>query len=137
MTHTEEKRGELLFLQYLPCLRFEADIWPSLKGVSILMARDVRDFARGGHTMMGPMEIAREYFSEWEAIQPSIYRELLGVHRCLQVMEPTHKRAFVVLHMDAASSLGIVNRGSPKLIINDLAMELFWFCLRHCIIRKK
>ncbi len=35
--------------------------------------------------------------------------------------------------MDAANLLGIVNRGSPKLIINELVRELFWFCLRHHI----
>jgi len=27
--------------------------------------------------------------------------------------------------------LGIVNRGSPKIIINELARELFLFCIRH------
>jgi hypothetical protein len=27
----------------------------------------------------------------------------------------------------------IVNRGSPKLIIDEWARELFWFCLRHRI----
>jgi len=40
---------------------------------------------------------------------------------------------FVVLQMDAANLLGIVNRGSPKLIINELARELCWFCLHHRI----
>jgi hypothetical protein len=41
---------------------------------------------------------------------------------------------FAVLQtMDAANLAGIVNRGSPKLIINELARELFGFCLRHHI----
>ncbi len=35
--------------------------------------------------------------------------------------------------VDAQNLLGIVNRGSPRLPINDLARELFWFCLRHRI----
>ena len=47
------------------------------------------------------------------------------VHRC--------EGKFVVLQVDAANLLGIVNRGSPKLIINELSRELFWFCLRHRI----
>ena len=38
-----------------------------------------------------------------------------------------------MLHVDAANLLGTVNRESPKLIINELARELFWFCLRHRI----
>ncbi len=40
---------------------------------------------------------------------------------------------FVVLHVDAQNLLGIVNRGSQKLNINELARELSWFCLRHRI----
>jgi hypothetical protein len=35
VTLSEEARGELLFWQQLPRLRFESDVWPSLKGVSI------------------------------------------------------------------------------------------------------
>ena len=82
--------------------------------------------------MSGPLEIAREYFSEWEAIQSSTYRKLLGVSRCLQAMARKCEGRFVVLQVDAANLLGIVNRGSRKLIINELARELFWLgCLRH------
>jgi len=33
--------------------------------------------------MTGPMEIAREYFSEWEAKESSMFRKVLGVCRCL------------------------------------------------------
>jgi hypothetical protein len=35
--------------------------------------------------------------------------------------------------MDAMNLPGIVNRGSPKLAINEMARELIWFCLRHRI----
>ena len=55
VTLTEEARGELLFWHQLPRLRFESDISPSLKGVSIQMATDASDFAWGGHTISGPM----------------------------------------------------------------------------------
>jgi hypothetical protein len=95
------------------------------------MVTDASDFACGGHTITGPLEIAREYFSEWEAIHPSTFRELLGVSRCLQAMVHRCEGRFVVLQVDAANLLGIVNRGSPKLIINELPRELFWFCLRR------
>jgi hypothetical protein len=43
------------------------------KGLSIKVATDASGFAWGGHTMTGPMEIARGYFSEWEAVQSSTY----------------------------------------------------------------
>ncbi len=46
-TLMEEARGELLFWQQLPRLRFDADIWPSLMGVSIRIATDASDFAWG------------------------------------------------------------------------------------------
>ena len=47
------------------------------------------------------------------------------VHRC--------EGRFVVLLVDAQNLLGIVSRGSPKFIINELARDFFWFCLRHRI----
>jgi len=87
----------------------------------------------GGRPMIGPMEIARKYFSEWEAVESSTYRELLGVYWCMQCMLHIYEGRYVVLQVDAANLMGIVNRESPKLIIQELARELFWFCLRHRI----
>jgi len=130
---SEESRGGPLFWQQLPRLRFEADIWPLLLGLSIMVATDASDFAWGGHTMVGPMEIAPEYFSEWEAREFSTYRELLRVCRYLQAMVHMCEGRFVVLQVDAMNLPGIVNRGSSKLGINELARELFWFSLRHNI----
>ena len=75
--------------------------------------------------MTGPMEIARKYFCEWEVVRFSTYWELLGVSRCLQAMVHMCEGRFVVLQVDAANLLGIVNRGSPKLVINEMARELF------------
>jgi hypothetical protein len=39
----------------------------------------------------------------------------------------------VVFKVDAHNLLGIVNRGSPRLKLNALARELFWFGLEHRI----
>ena len=69
------------------------------------MATDASDFVWGGHTMSGPLEIAREYFSELEAIQPSAYRELMGVSHYRQAMGHMCEGRFVVLHVDAATRL--------------------------------
>ena len=59
--------------------------------------------ARGGRV---PMELAREYFSEWEAVQSSTYRELLGVYRCMQSMVHRYDERFVVLRVNAQHFLG-------------------------------
>ncbi len=41
---------------------------------------------------------------------------------------------FVVFQDDAQTLLGVVNRGSPRLILNELARELFWFSLERRIV---
>ena len=71
--------------------------------------------------MTSPLEIAREYLSEAETVESSTLRELLGVCRCLQSLVHRCEGRFVVLQVDAHNLLGIVNRGSSKLPINDLA----------------
>ena len=83
--------------------------------------------------MTGPLEIAREYFSDSEAVESSTLKELLGAYKCLQYLVHRCEGRFVVLQVDVQNLLGIVNRGSSKLPINDLARELFRFCLRHRI----
>ncbi len=60
---SEEAVNELLSWHQLPRLRFDTEIWPSQKGVSIKMATDASDFAWGGRTLGGPLIMARFYFS--------------------------------------------------------------------------
>jgi len=100
-----------------------------MSGLSIKVATDDSDIGRGGHILSGVTYVAHEYFSPWEAIQSSTYRELLGVNRCLQALLDRCKGKFVVLQVDATMNLlGIINnRGSPKLPLNILARKLFWF----------
>ncbi len=117
--------SELLFSQGLPRVRFEEDIWPPTSGISIRMASDASDFGWGGHTMEDAPQYAREYFSEEESSKSSTYRELLGVFRCLQATVHVCEGKFVVFQVDAQNLLGVVNRGSPRLILNELARELF------------
>ena len=130
---TEEAENELLFWQGLSRLRFEGDIWPPTGGVSVRMASDASDFGWGGHTMQGAPEYAREYFSAEECVESSTYRELLGVFRCVKSMLHLCAGKFVVFQVDARNLLGIVNRGSPRLKLNELARELFWFGVEHGI----
>jgi hypothetical protein len=79
-------------------------------------------------------QYAREYFSEEESAQSSTYRELLGVLRYLQAMVHLCEGKFVVFQVDAQNLLGVVNHGSPRLRLNDLAWELFWFVLERRIV---
>jgi hypothetical protein len=81
--------------------------------------------------MQGVIEYAREYFAEEECGTSSLYRELLGVLRCLRAMLHVCAGKFVVFQVDAKNILGIVNRGSPRLNINELARELFWLCVER------
>jgi hypothetical protein len=43
---------------------------------------------------------------------------------------------FVVLQADTQNLLGIVNRGSPRLNVNELARELFWLSVERDITIK-
>jgi len=83
--------------------------------------------------MQDVVEHAHEYFSKEEGAESSTYRELLGVYKCLQEMICLCGGKFVVFQADAKNLLGIVNRGSPRLKLNALAREPFWFGLEHRI----
>ena len=128
---SEEAANELLFWQQLPQLRFVADIWPCTKGLAVRVATDASDMGWGGITLTGPREVAHEYFTEEESRESSTFRELLGVRRCLQALVRRCEGRLVVLQVDAMNLLGVINRGSRRLALNELARDLFWFCLRH------
>ncbi len=83
--------------------------------------------------MQGVVEHAHEYFSSEESVSSSTFRELLGVFKCLQVMISLCRGKFVVFQVDAQNLSGIMNRGSPRLKLNALARELFWYGLEHQI----
>ncbi len=100
------------------------------------MASDASDFGWGGHTMQGVIDYAHEYFSEEECGTSSTYRELLGVLRCLRAMLHVCAEKFVVLQADAQNLLGIVNRGSQRLNVNELVRELFCLCVERDITNK-
>jgi hypothetical protein len=67
-------------------------------------------------------------------MQSSNYHELLGVTRCIQPRIEICKGKMVAVQVDAMNLLGIVNRGSPRLALNALARELFWFCFSQKIV---
>ena len=64
VTIDDEAHNELLFWRDLPRLRFESDIWPCMKGLSIKVSNDASDFGWEGQTLVGTSYIAHEYFSE-------------------------------------------------------------------------
>ena len=128
--------SELLFWQGLPSVRFVGNIWHPTAEIYIRMGSDAIAFGWGGHTIEDAPQYAREYFSEEESSQSSTYRELLGVFRCLQAMVHVCEEKFVVFLMDAQNLLGVVNRDSPRLRLNEIARELFWCCLERRITIK-
>jgi hypothetical protein len=85
----------------------------------------------GGHTLQGAPEYTHEYFSQEEIVESSTFRELLGVLRCLKSIVLLCEGKFVVFQVHAQNLLGIVNRGSPRLKLNELVRELFWFGEEH------
>ena len=115
---SDEALNELLFWKDLPRLRFDSEIWPLASGISIKVATDASDIGWGDHTINGPSFTAHEYFTLWESMQSSTYREFLGVTRSLQSLITQCKGKFVVLQTDAMNPLGIINRGSSKLPLN-------------------
>ncbi len=86
--------------------------------------------------MQGVIEYVHEYFSEEECGTSSTYLELLGVLRCLRAMMHVCAGKFVVFQVDAQNLIGIVNHGSPRLNINELARDLFWLCVERDITIK-
>ena len=78
-------------------------------------------------------QYAREYFSEEKCVEPSTYRELLGVLRCVKSMVGLCEGKFVVFQVDAQHLLGVVNHGSPRLKLNELARDFFLCGLEHAI----
>ena len=52
--------------------------------LSTKVAIEASDFGLGGYTLGGISQFAHGYLSEWESIQSSTFRGLLGVIRCLQ-----------------------------------------------------
>ncbi len=105
----------------------------SFAGVSVRMVSDTNDIGWGGHTMQGMVGHAHEYFSQEESAESSTFRELLGVFMCLHAMISLCQGKFVGFQVVAQNLLGILNRGSPRLKLNALARELFWFRLEHPI----
>ncbi len=86
--------------------------------------------------MQGVSEYAHEYLSEEECATSSTYRKLFRVLRYLRAMMYVCARKFVVFQVDVQNLMGIVNRGSPWLNINELAWELFWLCVERGITTK-
>ena len=128
---SEEAMSELMFWQGLQATAFTAPIWASTPGQSIRLACDASDQGWGALTLSGDAAIAHEYFSPWERLQSSTYRELLGVHRCLQALILRCRDSYVVFQVDNLNILSVVNKGSRSLPLNALARELFWYCLEQ------
>ena len=83
--------------------------------------------------MQGAPQCAHEFFSEEECVGSLTCRELLVVLRYVQSIVGLCEGKFGVFQVGAQYLLGVVNRGSPRLKLNELARELFCFGHEHGI----
>ena len=83
------------------------------------MATDACDFAWGGHIIGGPLLT--------ESVESTTFQELLGVLRFFQALVHLCIGKFVVVQVDARNLLGIIYRGSNKLTISMLAIDLLYW----------
>ena len=81
--------------------------------------------------MQGAPEYAHEYFSQEENVDSSTFQELLGGIRCLKSTVLLCEGTFLVFQVIAQILMGIINRASPRLKLNELAKELIWFGEEH------
>jgi len=58
---------------------------------------------------------------------------MIGVRTCLQSMVHLYGGKFVFFQVEAQNLLGIMIRGNPRLKLNALAWDLFWFRLEDRI----
>jgi hypothetical protein len=113
-------------------------IWPKSLVEPIILRVDASDTGWGGWCEGVQQFDAHEYFTKEEAVTSSTHRELLGLKRLLMVLSQQQLAAspHVLVYTDSANTQIISMQGSPKPDLNDIAAEIFLFCLKHAIFLK-
>ena len=128
---TREVREEMLF--WLDSL--DAVNGYRIKGMQActkVVYTDASGHGYGGYVVERLGEIcAQGYFTEAEADTSSTYRELLGVkHVLVSLVDLLHHQS-VLWHSDNFNVARILEVGSPKQHLQELALQIFRICLRH------
>ena len=71
-------------------------------------------------------------WSEQEQGQSSTFRELKAIHNVIESYAPLLAHSKVKLFSDSQGACSIVDKGSPKLILHQLAIDIF--CWLHTMI---
>ena len=102
----------------------------SMHAISKVVYTDASNSGYGGYVAqkLGNV-IAHGKFNEFEAAQSSTYRELAAVKHVLHSLKQQLKHQIVLWHSDNMNVTQIINSGSSKHHLNQLAMEIYQTCL--------
>ncbi len=140
VTVSQTALGELSFWSRTARTSFRGYIWPPSRSVRIHLASDASDGAWGcvllgvSNQPMPGQTRAHEFFTPEERMQSSTMRELLGVRCSLHAFLPLCQGAEVYLETDSQNVVYVQHMGSRKIWLNEIAKQLFWFCLEHKIV---
>jgi len=115
--------------QFLPSRKF---ILPDRVPEKIIYT-DASGFACAGYTVETNSKIVHKMWSESEIAKSSTYRELLAVLFTLQSLSSDLSGRLVKLFTDNQNVVRIIQAGSMKSDLQDLATHIFNVCISHII----
>ena len=95
---------------------------------------DASNHAYGGVISDSNTTEAYGIWAEHEQGQSSRFRELKAIHNVIKSYAPLSAHSKVKLFSDSQGACTIVDKGSPKLILNQLAIDIFVLALHNDII---
>ncbi|MES9880156.1 MAG: reverse transcriptase domain-containing protein [Sedimenticola sp.] len=90
---------------------------------------DASNQAAGAFVEMPEPAVCHRMFSEAECLQSSTHRELLAIHFALSSFAPLIQNKDVLVHSDSSNAVSIVEKGSTKMDLQAIAMNIFSVCL--------
>ena len=94
---------------------------------------DASGYACAGYTVETVHQVVHKMWSDEEAVKSSTFRELKAVFITLTSLVHSFENRLVKVFTDNQNVVKIINAGSMKSELQDLAIEIFNFCLRHGI----
>lgn len=100
---------------------------------SIISYSDASSVACGAFIVSCGELVAHKMWSEGEASMSSTWRELKAIQYALYSFVHFLKGQSVHWFTDNQGAVSIIKNGSPKQHLHEIALDLFSFCLLHCI----
>lgn len=123
LTVSEGVRTEVLFWANTTRVQYTAQIWKSAEVFQFTVATDAS--SNGWAGVMGT-HVARGDFTPQEQATGSGQRELLAIHDTLLSFGHFIKGKRVALRTDSANAEAIIDHGSSKPHLQELALKVFW-----------